>query len=89
LRRHWSVYGEVQGVGYRFFAAQAARQARLCGFARNLEDGSVQVEAEGGEAELRVFLDQLRHGPAAARVVRIEEHEPTGERLPCPFGVAY
>jgi acylphosphatase len=83
------VYGEVQGVGYRFFAVHAARRAQLCGFARNLGDGSVQVEAEGGEEELRGFLDELRRGPTAATVTRIEEHPPAGERLPCPFGVAY
>jgi acylphosphatase len=78
----------VQGVGYRYFAVHAARRARICGFARNLGDGSVQVEAEGGEEELRVFLDELRRGPAAARVVRVEEQEPSGKLLPCPFGVA-
>jgi acylphosphatase len=89
LRRHWNVYGQVQGVGYRFFAVQAAQQARLCGYARNLPDGSVQVEAEGGDKEVRAFLDRLRRGPVAARVARIEEHEPTGDRLPCPFSVAY
>jgi acylphosphatase len=83
------VCGEVQGVGYRFFTLQAARRARLCGFARNLTDGRVQVEAEGGEKELSAFLDELRRGPAAASVSRVEEHEPTSERLPCPFGVAY
>jgi acylphosphatase len=83
------VYGRVQGVGYRFFAVKTARRAQLSGFARNLTDGSVQVEAEGGEEDLRAFLNQLRRGPVAARVARIEEHEPSSEGLPCPFDVAY
>jgi acylphosphatase len=79
----------VQGVGYRYFAVQTARSARICGFARNLTDGAVEVEAEGGEEELRHFLERLRQGPPAARVERIEQLEPTTDPLPCPFTVAY
>jgi acylphosphatase len=89
LRRRWRVHGVVQGVGYRYFAVQTARRARLCGFARNLPDGAVEVEAEGGEDELRHFLEELTQGPAAARVERIEQQEPTTDPLPFPFTVAY
>jgi len=39
--------GEVHGVGMRFSAQEKARQLGLVGFVKNLEDGTVQIVAEG------------------------------------------
>lgn len=66
------VHGMVQGVGYRYFAVRQARKLGLSGYARNLADGSVELEAEGGEAELRELLRLLEEGPPGARVERLE-----------------
>jgi len=41
--RRWLVRGRVQGVGYRWFAQQAAAGLGLNGYARNLDDGRVEV----------------------------------------------
>lgn len=62
------VRGRVQGVGYRYFAVRAAVELGLVGWAANLADGAVRCVAEGDLASLRVFLDRLRDGPAAAIV---------------------
>jgi acylphosphatase len=66
------VSGEVQGLGYRFFAANAAQRAGVSGYARNLDDGRVEVYAIGLTAQLDGFIDDLRRGPRHARVHRVE-----------------
>lgn len=60
--------GEVQGVGFRAFAQRLAHDLGLCGYAENLEDGRVEVVAEGERSELEHFLGQLQRGPAHASV---------------------
>lgn len=65
---HVHVSGRVQGVGFRYFARGAAREQRVTGWARNLEDGRVEVWAEGEEGDLGVFLARLRRGPPLASV---------------------
>jgi acylphosphatase len=66
------VSGEVQGVGYRFFASHAAQRAGISGYARNLDDGRVEVYAVGLMRQLDDFIDELRRGPRHARVQRVE-----------------
>ncbi len=62
------ITGDVQGVGFRFFAERHARQLGLEGYVRNRYDGAVEVEAEGSAPALEHFLNELRHGPRLARV---------------------
>ena len=62
------VRGQVQGVGYRYFARQRAMVHRVFGFVRNLPDGSVEVRAEGSDAALAAFEADVRSGPSFGRV---------------------
>ena len=62
------ILGDVQGVGFRYFAQSHARRLGLEGYVRNRYDGAVEVEAEGSGDVLEQFLDLLRKGPRAARV---------------------
>jgi acylphosphatase len=62
------IVGDVQGVGFRFFAERRARALGLEGYVRNRYDGAVEVEAEGSAAALDHFLNELRNGPRLARV---------------------
>ena len=74
--RRWLVSGRVQGVGYRAFAARAARSLGLSGGASNLEDGRVEVYAEGPEHALERLEALLHEGPRHGRVellVRTED----------------
>jgi len=66
------VKGRVQGVGYRWFARDAARRLGLKGFVRNLPDGSVEVQAVGDRDALEQFVGRLRRGPAMAYVVDVD-----------------
>jgi acylphosphatase len=81
------IVGDVQGVGFRYFAQSHARRLGLEGYVRNRYDGAVEVEAEGDADSLERFLDLLRRGPRIARVqdVRVRWAPATGDLG--PFGV--
>ena len=66
------VSGLVQGVGYRAFAARAASRHALLGWVRNLDDGRVELDVEGARAAVDALLHELKAGPPAARVTKIE-----------------
>ena len=65
------VSGDVQGVGYRFFAQRAAEELKLSGWVRNLPDGRVQVEVDGPRARVEELLARLRVGPRLASVADV------------------
>ena len=60
--------GQVQGVGYRYFAMKRARELGLVGWVRNLPDGSVLCEVHGPTDVVSRFEQALRHGPAYSKV---------------------
>jgi acylphosphatase len=69
------VAGDVQGVGYRAFAAREAARLGLAGWVRNRRDGTVEAVAAGPPAAVEAFIAAARRGPFAARVdaLRLEE----------------
>jgi acylphosphatase len=73
-RIHVVVTGLVQGVGFRYFVQARAIKHGVGGWVRNLDDGSVELLAEGEADALDAFLDAVRVGPRAARVtdLRVE-----------------
>jgi acylphosphatase len=79
-RIHAVVRGRVQGVCFRAYTEEEAERIGVRGWVRNRMDGSVEVEAEGTEAELAALQRFLAQGPPSARVesVAIEEREPLG-----------
>ncbi len=77
----WIVSGRVQGVSYRYFTQQAARELELTGWVRNLADGSVEVQVAGDSEVLERFRQRLRDGPRFARVEGIEESTLDPDRL--------
>lgn len=56
------VHGRVQGVGMRWWIRSRALERGLVGWARNTDDGRVEVVAEGPRADLEAFLTALRDG---------------------------
>ncbi|UOQ85819.1 acylphosphatase [Gracilibacillus salinarum] len=70
---HVIVSGRVQGVGFRFFAQQAAAEHNTVGSVQNKEDGSVVIKAQGEDNDIEAFLDQIRKGPSTfAKVKNLE-----------------
>jgi acylphosphatase len=66
------ITGRVQMVGFRWFTVQWGRDLNLTGFARNESDGSVLVEAEGAKGDLESLIREVKKGPPASSVDRVE-----------------
>ena len=79
--RRYLVSGRVQGVGFRFFARDAAAREGVHGVVRNLADGAVEIEAHGDYEALIRFERAIRRGPTGARVDDVlVEPAPPSER---------
>lgn len=68
------VIGEVQGVGFRYYAARAADRLGLTGWVGNMPDGSVKVEAVGTQEQIVEFLTALQEGPEMSTVEDVQFH---------------
>ena len=70
-----SIYGVVQGVGFRPFVFNLAHKLELCGFVTNSGDGVI-IEIEGGDKALQNFQKELRTSPPLlAKIVAIKERQ--------------
>ena len=67
------VRGNVQGVFYRAAIHDAAEKLGLKGFARNEDDGSVTVKAQGPEEALQTLIEKAWKGSMTCEVENIEE----------------
>lgn len=79
-KRQFTIYGRVQGVGFRFYTMRQAQKLMLSGSVKNLSDGSVLVIAVGIENQIAALRQWLKKGSPAARVDRIIEQEYVGEQ---------
>ncbi|MEK7507962.1 MAG: acylphosphatase [Patescibacteria group bacterium] len=66
------IFGDVQGVNFRHEAKKEADELGLKGFAENLPDGSVYIEAEGEDENLERILKWCYTGPETAKVFKTE-----------------
>ena len=80
VARRFLISGEVQGVGYRFFAQRAAARHQVVGYVKNLSDGRVEALVEGSPTQVEAFKHDLAAGPRFGRVDDVEELnlDPTG-----------
>lgn len=87
---HAVVHGRVQGVGFRWFVRQRARELGVRGWVRNRSDGSVEVHADGEVAALERLRASLAAGPPGAQVAAVHDvpaGEPQPAELPYPFTI--
>jgi acylphosphatase len=75
------VTGRVQGVFFRAWTQQQARDLGLTGWVRNASDGSVEAHLEGDEAAIKALVDRLHRGPPSAEVEDVEVEEVSAEGL--------
>ena len=62
------VEGRVQGVGFRYWTVQVARELGITGWVRNCPDYSVEIFAEGDGATLYDFFNVVQHSHPRAYI---------------------
>lgn len=67
-----TVYGRVQGVGFRYFVQHVGNRVGVAGNVRNCSDGTVEIVVEGSGKKIAEFIKQVERGPSLSRVERVE-----------------
>jgi len=76
------LYGNIQGVGFRYWVKTQARALGITGFVRNEPDGTVKVLVQGDTQALEKFLKVCYDGPNFAQVTHVTpEWEEITERF--------
>ncbi|SOB59520.1 Acylphosphatase [Pseudodesulfovibrio profundus] len=65
------IHGKVQGVWFRAWTRDIARELGVAGWVRNLPDGSVEALAQAEKGVLDQFIERLHDGPPLARVTEV------------------
>jgi acylphosphatase len=71
IRAHVIISGRVQGVFFRMETMRAAQRFNVCGWVRNLRDGTVQAVFEGEKSQVDAMLEWCKQGPANAQVTDV------------------
>jgi acylphosphatase len=77
--RHLNIFGQVQGVGFRYHFSAQAQALGVSGWVRNRRGGSVEAMIAGAPEAVEALIAWARMGPAAAQVERVEVSEAQGE----------
>lgn len=89
-KRYYAVFeGNVQGVGFRFFAQQEAEKLGLTGWVRNRSDGKVDIEVDGEELKVMTFLKNLKSKHPWANIVSENHTEKTVSDIYTGFKIRY
>ena len=71
VRKHMYFSGQVQGVGFRYRATNAARANGLTGWVDNLWDGRVEMEVQGELSQIEEMIQEIQSGS----FIRIEKYQ--------------
>ena len=75
INLHVTVFGRVQGVGYRAFVFRTAQSYGVSGFVKNQIDGTVFIEVEGQQHQVSTFLAKCKSGPGWSHDDSLETEE--------------
>ena len=78
---HISIYGQVQGVGFRAWIKEEADKLKVFGWVRNASDGSVELFLQGDESSVNHLLALTWEGPNQAEVDDVFTQESEADNL--------
>ncbi|MCM8825593.1 MAG: acylphosphatase [Candidatus Omnitrophica bacterium] len=80
-RWHYYISGDVQGVGFRWYAKSIADSLNIKGWVRNMADGRVEIVAEAEPEALQSFTEKMKTSYLGLNInrVEIEKEKATGE----------
>ena len=84
-----TIKGKVQGVGFRQFVKDKARDFEIMGWVKNMPDGSVLIKAAGDEKDMEPFIDHLKRGPSMSRVDNLSKEKFDSENDFREFRIQY
>lgn len=75
MKKQVEVYysGRVQGVGFRYTTRRIAQGYEVAGSVKNMDDGRVELIAEGEEEEVRQFLQAIRESELGDYIRNVTE----------------
>ena len=71
-RVHIIIHGSVQGVFFRANAKKIADSLGLNGYAKNMDDGTMEVVAQGPIEKLKELIEYCKKGPEMSKVSKID-----------------
>ncbi|BDQ37473.1 acylphosphatase [Pseudodesulfovibrio nedwellii] len=84
---HATIHGKVQGVWFRAWTRDTARELGVTGWVRNLPDGNVETLAQGNPELLSKFERDLWEGPPLARVTKINTTQSETDEIIPSFSI--
>ena len=89
IRKFARAQGRVQGVGFRFFVQTEAKKAKVTGWVRNENDGSVTMEIQGTPEQLTALEERIKKGNGFAKVSNLDSEEIAVVSGESQFGIHY
>lgn len=83
------VSGHVQGVGYRFYCRDIAKQLGLKGYVMNLPDRTVEIEVFGEESHINDFISEITRKDRAFIVEEIKKEDIDIKYKPSDFSIKF
>lgn len=80
-RVHAVVHGLVQGVFFRDYTQQKAKELGLSGWVRNLPDRTVETVFEGDSGKVEEMLDWLKIGSPMSHVEHVESKDEEPQKI--------
>ncbi len=65
------VSGIVQGVGFRYYTSHTGQKLGVTGYAKNLNNGDVEVVVAGNAEQIEMMAEWLKDGPRTASVTEL------------------
>jgi acylphosphatase len=75
-----TVKGRVQGVNFRYNVKKFAEPMGILGFVRNLDNGDVEIVAQGSRLRLREFVSWIKSSPGFSKVEGVLEDWRDGDK---------
>ncbi|MDF0534271.1 acylphosphatase [Shewanella yunxiaonensis] len=82
-----TIRGKVQGVGFRYSALQKANALGVTGYVSNMDDGSVQILAQGAFPAVDQLIAWCETGPANAKVDNVFVEEDEADEIYLDFSI--
>ena len=72
MKKHIVITGKVQGVGFRYWLYQAAKQRNIDGWVMNKISGEVEALLVGSDVEIKKLIKLCEKGPTTSKVTKVK-----------------